>query len=113
MTRWATGSTPSSRSCPSGASSEVGQGVTGNPSCDDYRENGWAADVVYTDKGEMLTHCLNPYNQTHQDLQNRVGRGIAIAATLTFVLTGILGLISLRHVRNAFRNLVLQFESKS
>jgi hypothetical protein len=107
-TRWATGSSVDSPSCPLSAT-----GVTGNPSCDSYMANGWDTPVVATDAGEMLATCLNPYNSTHQDIQRRIGSTVAGAATATFVVVFVLAFFSLRHVRRAFRQKCLLPEVKA
>lgn len=98
--RWATGSSPTSESCPTSKT-----GYTGNPACDSYMANGWDTPVVNVDDGSMLVTCLNPYNSTQQAFQRDVGVSIATAVTITFVLVGVVAFASLHRVRGAFRNM--------
>lgn len=99
-TRWATGTSAHSKTCPTSVS-----GFTGNPACDTYMANGWDTPVVTTDAGETLATCLNPFNATHQSFQRAVGMTIASAATVTFGVVGVIGLWSYLRVRRAFRDM--------
>ena len=80
--------------------------MTGNPACDSYKANGWDVTVVTTDSGETLATCLNPFNSTDQNYQKYIGYSIAGAATATFALLSVIGIVSFLSVRRSFRNLV-------
>jgi hypothetical protein len=67
--------------------------------------NGWDVTVVTTESGDTLTTCLNPFNTTHQEYQNYVGYSIASLATATFILLGVIGVISFMTVRRSFHKL--------
>jgi len=100
----ATGASSSHATCSTDQNSSM-YGGTGNAPCDAYIANGWDVPVVETNMNRTYVTCLNPFNQTDQDLQREYGTSLAVAATMTTLTVLGLSLTGVLYVRSGFKRM--------